>query len=617
MYVRRNRKKNKDGSERVEVMLAHNVRVKNSGGDPVTKPVVMARLGREEALDGDMVDSMIAALERYRDKRRRELDEEGVCETPVEEAEAIRQHVKPRAPAFRVLASKQLGVRLVVERVWKELGLQDLFQQLERAHCRKVQLERVVFAMVVNRLVDPVAKLACNDWVEDLGYFPEVGEGWGVDHFYRALDVIEANLSDISDHIARTTLDGRPEAERGPLLMDTTAVFTEAAMDDVQRAEIEGWWQEYVQGKTAQRPVDPRPQVVNDPPLRMRGKSKDGRPDAPQVVVGLVTTVSGRLVSHSVQPGNTSDKVMTREMVAKAMQRHPDQEVTWVMDSGMAGKKNLRWLAEQEGRCGWLCGVPVRRSSLVADLLRRPGRWKQLGRKAPEGPWTYRCLDVPEDERIDPNRPERLIAVRNPRRARRDKRKLEDELRKVKALIAKDPSPPPKGVKARQLSTPSRSRLTKWSNSKLTLDKDAVALERRLAGVKVLRTVLMDTPVSQVVEGYDDLLKVESDFRTFKSPLRVRPMYHRSSHRIRAHVMVCFISLMCQQEIERRAGMTWKQLRKGLDEIHAVEMGHGNDRWWQHSELSSRAWEALQACGVVSMEPRWVTSDMPRTKWAS
>lgn len=614
MYVRRNRKRRVDGTERIELMLAHNIRVEDADGDAVTKPIVMARLGNERDVDVDMVDSMIAALERYKAKRRAELEANGKHETPAEEAVAVQRVMRPLAPMLRIMASKQLGVRLVVERVWKQLELDLVFTALQAEYCRTLPLERLVFAMVLNRLVDPMAKLACNDWIADQAHFPEADE-WTVDHFYQALDKIEANADVITDHVARALLQSVPEEERRRLLIDSTALFTEAAMDDEQRAEIEAWWKDFEAGKGL-KPIDPRPQVVNEPPLRMRGKSKDHRPEAPQVVVGLVTTMSGLPVSHSVHPGNTSDKAVTRHLVQDALGRHPEQAVTWVMDSGMAGMPNLRWIAEQQANAGWLCTVKLRESAMVEALLKLPGRWKQLARKAPEGPWTYRCMEVPVEQRVDPKRPERLIAVNSPSRARRDTRKLEDEIRQVKRLIAKDPSPPARGEKARKLSTPARSRLTRWRNGKLELDEDAIKRERRLAGVKVLRTPDMSLPVEKLLDGYDDLLKLEGDFRTFKSPLRVRPMYHRSAHRIRAHVMVCFLALVCRSVIERRSGRTWEQLKKGLSQIHAVKMGHGSDTWWQTSELTGAAWEALEACGVASVEQRWVLSSTPTVRWS-
>ena len=614
MYVRRNTKKRADGTTRVEVMLAHNVRVLNVSGKSVSKPVILARLGNEDDLDLDFVDAAIKALERYRKRRAAELAAQGKSETTMEEAVALQEHTRPTVARLRVLASRQLGVRLVVERVWKELGLEAVFKQLEEQSCRTVPLERVVFSMVVNRLVDPLSKLSCNDWVCRHAHFPEA-EDWSVDHFYRALDVIEANLEHIGAHVAERVLAAAPEDEREALLMDTTAIFTEAAMDDAQRAEIAAWWDAHRAGKRPKPPC-PRPQVVNDPPLRMRGKSKDNRPDAPQVVVGLTATRSGMPVCHSIFPGNTNDRAVTRSLVEEAMKRHPGREVVWAMDGGMAGGPNLSWLAAHPGRLGWVCAVPKRRSAMVAALLRRPGRWANLGKDTPAGPWTYRKVQIAEPDRINAERPEVLLAIRNPTRARRDLQKLDRDIERIQAALAKDDTPPARGVKGRTLSAPSRSRLTKVGpNKRLMLDKEAIKRERRLAGVKVVRTTMTAASAPEVSSAYTALLRIEDDFRTFKSPLRVRPMHHRSSHRIAAHVMMCFLALVCQRHIEAAAGQTWKQLRKGLEELHAVKMEHGQDTWWQHSELSPEAETALEACGVEKIEPRWVASGMPRVMW--
>ena len=125
--------------------------------------------------------------------------------------------------------------------------------------------------------------------------------------------------------------------------------------------------------------MDPRPQVVNDPPLRMRGHSKDHRPDAPQVVVGLATARGGEPVWHEVFAGNTSDKVVTRKLVSEVLSRHPEQEVVVVGDSGMTGSKNLTWLAEHPGKPGWPFGTPVRKEPAVDALLRRMVDFAEAG----------------------------------------------------------------------------------------------------------------------------------------------------------------------------------------------------------------------------------------------
>ena len=615
MYVRRNRKKRADGTIRIEAMLAHNVRVRDVSGKSVSKPMVLARLGNEDDIDLGAIDEVMSALARYRAKRANELAAEGKSETAMEEAVALQRHVQPMAGGLRVLLSRQLGVRLVVERVWRELRLDEVFSELEAQFCRTVPLERVVFAMVVNRLVDPLSKLSCNDWVCRHAHFPEA-EDWNVDHFYRSLDVIEENLERIGTHIAEVVLADAPEEERDALLMNTTAVFSEAAMDDVQRAEIAAWWADYQAGKR-DKPPAPRPQVVNDPPLRMRGKSKDNRPGAPQVVVGMTATRSGMPVCHSIFPGNTNDRSVARALAEQAMERHPGREIVWAMDGGMAGGPNLRWLANHSRRPGWVCAVQKRRSAMVAGLLRRPGRWPRLGKEDPAGHWTYRMVEIAEADRIDPARPEVLVAINNPNRARRDRLKLNRDIERVQAALAKDDSPPARGTKGRTLSAASRSRLTRVGPDKrLMLDQDAIKLERRLAGVKVMRTTMTEASASAISSAYNALLKIEDDLRTFKSPLRIRPIHHRSSHRIAAHVMMCFIALVCQRRIAATSGQTWKQLRKGLSEIHAVKMGHGNDTWWQHSELSPEAEKALEACGIASIEPRWVASDLPRVKRA-
>lgn len=611
MHIRRNKKKRKDGSERTEIAIAHNVRVTAGDGTSVTKPVVIARLGHEDDVDLEAVDDMIAALTRYRAKRASERAETGQAkEAPAQQAVAIRESITPRAGVLKVVASRQLGVRVIIEEVWRDLGLRQLFRDIEQASSSALDFERLVFAMVVNRLTDPMSKRACDAWVRDAAYFPEASE-WSVDHFYAAMDVLDANGKSISDHVLRMVMARVPEAERKRLLLDTTNLFTESSMDDVERAEVAASWEAYLDGKSSMKPVDPKPQVVNEPPLRMRGHSKEGKSGAPLVTIGLLTTQKGTVLWHDVQSGNASEKKVTRDLVTEVITRHPDQEVVCVMDSGMSSRPNLKWLSEQnQGRVGWLVGVPVRQSPAVDELLKKRGAWKRLSRRAPEGPWLARVVEIPEDERIDPTRPERLIVLRNPSRARRDWRKLDRDLTQVKTQLSRDSAPAPKGAVARRLGNANRSRLLKWNGEKreLGLDREAVKMEHRRLGVRAMRTTIMDLSADETISAYDELLRLEDDFRTFKSPLKIRPMHHRASRRIRAHAMLIFLAVACMQEVTRRTGRRWSEVKESVRAIDAVQMSQSGGLWWQRTGWDPEVDEILAALGIAEVPERWASN---------
>jgi hypothetical protein len=600
MHIRRNKKPRK-GGHRTEIALAHNIRVTAADGSSVPKPVILARLGNEDDVGLEEIDDMIAALQRYRATRAREAG----LETNAAPPSAPRPPPVPRPTSVAVVAARQLGVRMLVELAWRDMGLHDLFRKVQKQRCRKLPFEQLVLAMIVNRLTDPMSKHACDAWTKDVAWFPEAAD-WNVDDFYRAMDVLDEHSQDIADHVMATTLARVPEEERRRVLLDTTNLFLAAEMDDAERAEIASWWSAHDRGER-ERPIEPRPQVVNEPPLRMRGHSKENRHDAPLVTLGLMTTTKGTLLWHDVRPGNASEKAVTRELVTEVLARHPRQELVCVMDAGMAGRPNLAWLAAQSPRVGWLAGVPLRNNTVVDEALARAGRWRKLDRHSVAGAWQARTVDLPASEWVDPGRPERLILVRNPARARRDLRKLERDLEVVRKQLSTNRAPSPKGAAARRLGNANRARLLAWTPKRggLRLDRGAVKREHQRLGLRAMRTTITDLTVEETIAAYDDLLNVEVQFRTFKSPLRIRPMHHRSTARIRAHAMLVFLAVACAQELSRRTGQRWEAMKEQVRSIDAVQLSLSSGTWWQRTQWGAEVDTLLGKLGVQQVPERW------------
>jgi hypothetical protein len=72
--------------------------------------------------------------------------------------------------------------------------------------------------------------------------------------------------------------------------------------------------------------------------------------------------------------------------------------------------------------------------------------------------------------------------------------------------------------------------------------------------------------------GYKNLLEAERGFRDLKSSLLLCPISHRLEHRIRAHVLLCWLALLLVRVAERRAGITWRRIATELGRVHAVTL---------------------------------------------
>ncbi len=126
-----------------------------------------------------------------------------------------------------------------------------------------------------------------------------------------------------------------------------------------------------------------------------------------------------------------------------------------------------------------------------------------------------------------------------------------------------------------------------------------------LAGVRLLRTTLVDMAPEAIIDAYQELLGVEDNFRTLKGPLRLRPMYHRRAHRISAHVMVCMLATLVLRESERRTGLRFDALSALFKPVRAALVEDGSRRFWQRTEWDDRVEEVCASVGAKRLPRIW------------
>jgi len=618
VYIRRDRKKLNNGNKRTYISFAHNVWESVPGKDKRPRPIVFANLGAEEDLDMGLVKGMRDALDRYIKKRFGEdaLKEEVGDDTPEKKDEDTASVVKkaaaelaPKIRPLRFLLTVEYGLRTIVEPLWERLGLKKAFEEFASYHRIEFDFERIIFGMVLNRLIDPKSKHACNDWLKEHAYFPEAQE-WHVQHFYRALDILDKHAEELNQILMRAVSERMSDSELELLLLDTTSTYFASDLDDEEHAAVESDWAAFDRGERRE-PLTPRPQVVNDPRMRMRGHSKDHRPDKPQVVIATLATADGRILRHKTYPGNTNDQSITVDMLKDAVKPQEGVRKVAVFDAGMGGAPNLKALNELEDPPDWISAVPLRKSKFGREqVLGLVGRYRKHPTKAN---FTYRAVQVSADKSPS-GRAEMWIATRNKVEAERKKRRIDKHLERIKTVLAKDNRAEGHGKEVCDLlSHRSLKRYIKKSKDGkwLEINHSKVREEKRLAGIHLLRTTLTGYPPEVVLMAYESLLKVEENFKLLKGPIRLRPMHHRLDRRIRAHVSICVLALLILRELELRTGLNHAKLVKLFGPVRATLVQDGNIRYWQRSEWSVEALKILQ---TLDIKPGPITWGAERTE---
>ena len=517
MYMRENR-----SGGHTYVSLAHNERDERDG---VSRARILYNFGRKDRLDVDAVRRLIASLSRYLpgDEVASPL-EAGVAGEPLE-----------------FLAAKRLGPALVLDGVWRALGLDGVFERLLGERSFRTPVERSVFAMVAQRAIDPGSKLAVESWVADEVFIPEL-EAVDVQQLYRAMDVLLGAHDEVQGEVF-WRVKNLFNLEVDLIFLDTTSTYF----------EIEG--QDEIEGDAAEGDGDAGELGV-EAGARRRGHSKDKRPDLAQVVIAFAVTRDGIPVRCWVWPGNTVDVSMIQQ-VKRDLNSWKLSRTVLVMDTGFNSEANRRTL--QGAGDAFIIGERMRLGPKgdLHEALKRPGRYSTL----PSG-LRYKEVIVGKGSVAA----RRFVVVHNPKEAQRDAARREEAIEKLERhlselgdLTGKEHSKAACELRAH----PTFGRyLRQRKGGKLEINHGKINREAKLDGKFLISTSDDYLSTEDVVLGYKQLHEIERVNRDLKHTVDVRPVYHRREDRIRAHVQLCWLALLLIRLIETRTNQTWHQVMK-------------------------------------------------------
>lgn len=540
MYIRTISRKNKDGSTTTYVQLAHNV------WDPKTgcaKANVLYTFGRADSLDVEAIRRLVKSLCRF---------------LSPEEALQAQASLGKESPALRFLKSVPLGGAFVLRALWERLGLHRVLAQSLRERDFQSPVEWAIFALVANRALAPDSKRGVEEWLRrDVALGNP--EPIGLQHLYRAMDFLLEQKEEVHKEVFFATAD-LLNLEVDLIFFDTTSTYVERDEEDEEG-------------------------------LRKYGYSRDNRPDLPQVVIGLAVTKGGIPVRCWVLPGNTQD-VTTVEKVKKDLSGWKLSRCVWVMDRGMNSEQNRAILQQAGGH--YILGEKLRDNQAVhEEALRYRGPFHKVREN----------LKVKEVIVGQGERRRRFVLVHNPEQAKKDRVKREQLLQKIEKTLLALRGPKKDYQKAVRRILSHRKigpYLRQLKSGKLKIDRARVRAEQSLDGKYLLSTSDDSLSPEDVALGYKQLLEVERAFRTLKTTLDLRPLYHRKDERIEAHVFLCFLALLLVRIAERHTGQTWDQNRAALERIHLGEFESKHGRILQRTELTPDQIKLLKLLNISS-----------------
>jgi Transposase DDE domain len=555
------RTKRSGGFEYLQMVQSHRV-----NGKP--RQTVVATLGRLDALkETGELDRLLRSGAR--------LTETGMLLSAIGNGQAT------------TIDAKRIGPPLLFERLWRDSFCRSVIEDLLASRKFEFPIERAVFLTVLHRIMDPGSDRAAEKWRS--AYSISGIDTIDLHHLYRAMAWLGEELADQqgSGLVPRTNKDLIEEqlfAKRRNLFNDVgLAIF------DTTSLYFEG------DGGTT---------------LGRHGHSKDSRPDLHQMVLGVVIDETGRPICSEMWPGNTADVTTLIPVVTRLRERFLLDRVCIIADRGMVSAKTIATL--EAHKIEYILGVREKRSVEIAAVLadktpfvsltipKANGRGsldlqvKEVVRKVKTGQGsTRRC---------------RYIVCYNEAEARND------AAARAAALVGLEKALR-QGDKALVGNKGFRRFLKTEADSHFSIDPERVAAAAKFDGIYVIRTNAQVSPLV-VALRYRERWIVEDIFRTAKSIINTRPIFHQRDDTIRGHVFCSFLALLLRKELIDRvvaAGRQyeWADIIRDLDQLVQTDVDQAGRRLRLRAAAPGCAGAVFQAVGVALPPMIQITAQPP------
>ena len=535
MYIRTIKRQNKDGSIVEYVQLAHNVRHPEKG---YAKAEVIYSFGRREQLDIEALQRLVSSISRF-----------------FSPEEQVRLQATTSSPEpLEFVQSRPAGGAYLLKAIWERINIR---QRLEKALDDRnftAPIEKALFAMVANRALAPSSKLAIEQWAANEVYLGS-DENLQAQHFYRAMDFLLEHTEAIEKEVFWSTAS-LLNLTVDLIFFDTTNTYFE--IDEPGPSELKAY-----------------------------GKSKHKRDDLPQVTIGLAVTREGIPVRCWVLPGNQHDSKCV-DQVQKDLNSWNLGRVVRVMDRGMTSDENRRVLQRAGGQ--YIFGEKLSGNHLSEEALNRPGRFKVLEDN----------LHIKEVYVGQGTGRRRYVIAYNPQQAKLDQISRQQIIERLSCELEALNQKNKTKAQCNLLLHRSMGRYVKELKSgKLKIDKAKIQQDEKLDGKYLLSSSDESLSAEDIARGYKQLLEVERAFRTLKSTLDLRPVYHSKDDRIRSHVLICWLALLMVRIAEVETGMTWPTIRREMQRVHLGEFLTKKSRILQHTELTHHQQNILKSLKIT------------------
>ncbi len=424
------------------------------------------------------------------------------------------------------------GYQQIYAKALAHYGLHDVFRRIEKKSKLQFSLYDSVLLMLLERLQEPCSKR--NSFFNQQEYVNLPGVA--LHHLYRALDKLATDNLLIQQQIFTTGRDLFNQ-ELDVVFYDVTTFYFES-------------------------------EVEKEGELRQMGFGKDGKIGNTQILFCMMIDRDKNPIGYRIFKGDTYEGHTFEKALGDLKNQYQIDKIIVVADRGMLSKSNLQ-ITTSKGY-EFIIGerlktLPKAIQNLLLDLSNYTHEWIYQGNTGEPVIIKYTTLN--HDGKT-------IIATYSAGRAKKDKQDREDRLATAEKLL-KNP--------ALLKKKPARYFLQSNGKEAYVLDENKIAQSQKYDGFLAISTNNATLSITEVLEQYKQLYKIEHSFRTFKSHLETRPMFHWTDSRIEGHICLCYMAFALQNYVLQKANKTKPifteiSLRKTLDKMQVSLLKHNTEQ---------------------------------------
>ena len=402
----------------------------------------------------------------------------------------------------------KVGIHQTFGKIFTEIGYDRVFKNAQRKRASVRLLRDIVMARIAN----PASKRSSVAMLEN-----QYGIVAGVNAVYRMMDLLDEAAIDKTQQRTYQYTTGLLSEKINILFYDCTTLYFES----------------FIEGD-----------------LKQNGYSKDGKFNQSQVLLAMMVTQAGLPIGYELFEGSTFEGNTLADALKKLHQTYAIGTLIFVADSALLSKDNIAML--QAAHQPFIVGARIKNQNaeLTRKILDNKG-YQPLYDKIEENQenQTTYCDIAHHDPSL------RLIVTHSPDRAAKDKYDREKAIGQLTHRLSKSKNP-----KALLNNYGYKKFISVQGDAHLVVDEEKIKQARQWDGLHGITTNIKDQTARQLIGHYKGLWQIEETFRISKHDLRMRPIFHWTTKRIRAHIALCFMALSCMRTLEYKVRLQYRKM---------------------------------------------------------